>query len=86
MSRARENFSVTAILLVRLLLLLPLLAQGQTNAAVPPQTDPNTGELLPPSPVEFFRELMARDAAKRKELLTNRTAEDRKQIELKIRE
>jgi len=86
MSRVRQNFSFAAILAINLGFQLPTPAHAQTNGTFPSQTDPNTGELLPPSPVEFFRELMARDAEKRKEMLANRAPEDRKQIEAKIRE
>ena len=86
MSRPRRNFSLAAILAANLLAALPLRVQAQTNSALPSLTDPNTGEVLPPSPVEFFRELMARDAQRRKEMLTNRPPEDRRQIEAKVRE
>ena len=84
MTRARPNLFLVAILLAHLIVQFPQL-KAQTNT-LPAQTDRNTGEMLPPSPVAWFRDLMDKDAEQRREMLTNRTAEDRKQIEAKVRE
>jgi hypothetical protein len=63
-------------------------AQTPTTPSLPPKTEAN---LLPPppiakSPVEFFRELLAMNTAERKQALTNRSPEARRQILAKVRE
>ena len=59
-----------------------------TTPSLPPKTEANSPPPLPvaKSPVEFFRELLAMNTAERKQALTNRSLEARRQILAKVRE
>ena len=63
-------------------------AQSPTTPSIPPKTEAISAPPLPvaKSPVEFFRELLAMNTAERKQALTNRSPETRRQILAKVRE
>ena len=95
----RNLFRAAALLSASVLLSASLLAQAVTNQSASAQADSTPGrslmarppELPPPlpvlrSPIAFFRELLAMNAAQRKQALTNRSPESRTQILAKVRE
>jgi hypothetical protein len=98
----RKGFGVAALLCAGHLLAAPVPAQAAANNPALPQSNPAPAsrraiepppppELLPPlpinkSPISFFRELLAMNAAERKQALTNRSPESRTQILAKVRE
>ena len=94
MSFLRRNISrVTGSLGVGLVLLWLLFAQAATNQPVLTGLGSTSAQIptvppsaVPKSPVDFFRELLARDLTERKEFLADRTPEDRKRILAKVRE
>jgi hypothetical protein len=67
-----------------------LLAVFSINAQTPPDSNSNIRNIplppQPPSPVKFFRELLAMTPADRASALTNRTPEARLRIMAKVRE
>jgi hypothetical protein len=98
----RDIFRVAALLGASHLLAASLLAQATTNQPAPapaslisarppeprPPAPPRPAPPLPSSgaPISFFRELLAMNAAERKQALTNRPPESQKQILAKVRE
>ena len=95
-----KNFGMTALLCASQLLLASVPARASTNGlalvqsnsatprqlafAAPPMPLPPLP--LPRSPISFFRELVAMNAAERKQALTNRSPEGQAQILAKVRE
>lgn len=94
----RDIFRVAALLGASHLLAASLLAQAATNhpASAPANATPARPlESMPPAPpkpvlplppISFFRELLAMNAAERKQALTNRPPASQKQILAKVRE
>ena len=92
-----ETYRVAALIGAGHLLSASLLAQPGTNfqagsgsnvTAAPPPLSQRTGPPLPlaVTPISFFRELLAMNAAERAQALTNRSPENRAQILAKVRE
>jgi uncharacterized protein DUF3106 len=85
-----QRFSRIILLGVSQLLGACLLsAQGQTNASATVLVNSGTvslGDLLPPCPVELFRELITKDRQAQEKLLAEHKLQDRKEIFAKVRE
>lgn len=101
-SPARKMFRLAVLLGASHLMAVSLLAQAATNHPAPGSANsasarplmsrpPLPPEGMPPtpmlrSPIGFFRDLLAMDAAERKQALTNRSPEAQKLILAKVRE
>jgi Protein of unknown function (DUF3106). len=83
------NFFPVSTIAIGLICLLPISSFSQANSTNNPPGHIPAAPPLPPvgkSPVAVFRELLAMNPQERRDALTNRTPEVRKQILAKVRE